>query len=97
MLVLLVATLRGEHSPIGSANHGERALSLFDHFSPRYQYRYRPEEMRQMFEAEGLVEVQETTLANEARHMVAFVGRKPTSAATPEQTSTRPLAQAGVR
>jgi SAM-dependent methyltransferase/uncharacterized protein YbaR (Trm112 family) len=77
VLVRLVARLRGESSPIGSASVGERALSLFDNFSPRYQYRYRPEQVRKMFEAAGLIEIQDTTLANEARHMVAFVGRSP--------------------
>lgn len=77
MLVLLVARLRGEDSPIGSASRGERALSLFDNFSPRYQYRYEPDEMRKMFEAAGLAEIQETTLGNEARHMVAFAACKP--------------------
>jgi len=76
-LVMLVARLRGENSPIESASRGERALSLFDNFSPRYQYRYTPQEVRQMFEATGLLNVQDTTLANEARHMVAFVANKP--------------------
>jgi 2-polyprenyl-3-methyl-5-hydroxy-6-metoxy-1,4-benzoquinol methylase/uncharacterized protein YbaR (Trm112 family) len=76
-LVLVVARLRGERSPIGAASRGERALSLFDNFSPRYQYRYRPQDMRRMFEAAGLTEIAETTLANEARHMVAFAARKP--------------------
>ena len=77
ILVRLVARLRDENSPIGSASRGERALSLFDNFSPRYQYRYTPEQMRQMLEAAGLIEIQDTTLANEARHMVAFTARKP--------------------
>jgi SAM-dependent methyltransferase/uncharacterized protein YbaR (Trm112 family) len=76
-LVLLVARLRGEKSEIASASIGERALSLFDNFSPRYQYRYSPQEIRQMFEAAGLTEIQDTTLANEARHMVAFAASKP--------------------
>jgi 2-polyprenyl-3-methyl-5-hydroxy-6-metoxy-1,4-benzoquinol methylase/uncharacterized protein YbaR (Trm112 family) len=76
-LVRLVARLRGESSPIGAASHGERALSLFDNFSPRYQYRYRPQEMRTMFQKAGLEGVTETTLANEARHMVAFAGHMP--------------------
>jgi uncharacterized protein YbaR (Trm112 family)/SAM-dependent methyltransferase len=75
-LVVFVARLRGERSPIGAASRGERALSLFDNFSPRYQYRYRPQEMRAMFEKAGLIEIAETTLANEARHMVAFAARK---------------------
>jgi 2-polyprenyl-3-methyl-5-hydroxy-6-metoxy-1,4-benzoquinol methylase/uncharacterized protein YbaR (Trm112 family) len=76
-LVIFVARLRGENSPIASASRGERALSLFDHFSPRYQHRYRPQEVRHMFEAAGLIEIQDTTLENEARHMVAFAARKP--------------------
>ena len=76
-LVLAVAQLRGENSPIASASRGERALSLFDNFSPRYQYRYTAKEMRQMFEAAGLVDIRDTTLANEARHMVAFTARTP--------------------
>jgi SAM-dependent methyltransferase/uncharacterized protein YbaR (Trm112 family) len=80
-LVRLVARLRGESSPIGAASRGERALSLFDNFSPRYQHRYRPEQVRRMFEAAGLGDVNDTTLENEARHMVAFVGVKHGSAA----------------
>ena len=80
-LVLFVARLRGERSPIKAASRGERALSLFDNFSPRYQHRYRPEEVRRMLEAARLDGVTETTLENEARHMVAFVGIKPVAAA----------------
>ncbi len=76
-LVLLVARARGEELIIGSTSRGERALSLFDNYSPRYQYRYTPEQVRRMFESAGLVDIQDTTLENEARHMVAFVGRKP--------------------
>jgi 2-polyprenyl-3-methyl-5-hydroxy-6-metoxy-1,4-benzoquinol methylase/uncharacterized protein YbaR (Trm112 family) len=76
-LVLIVARLRGETSAIASASRGERALSLFDNFSPRYQYRYTGAEVRQMFETAGLVDIRDTTLANEARHMVAFTARTP--------------------
>jgi SAM-dependent methyltransferase/uncharacterized protein YbaR (Trm112 family) len=76
-LVRGVARLRGEETPITKANRRERAVSLFDHLSPRYQYRYRPHEVRERFEAAGLESVKEVTLANEARHMVAFVGRRP--------------------
>jgi SAM-dependent methyltransferase len=75
-LVLLVARCRGEKSPIREASMRERAVSMFDHFSPRYQYRYTPEQMRRMFEAAGLVNIKDVTLANEARHVVAFVGNK---------------------
>lgn len=95
VLVLLVARLRGENSPVASATRGERSLSLFDNFSPRYQYRYTPQQVRLMFEAAGLMDIQDTTLANEARHMVAFVARKPAPYATTiEQSvakSTAPL------
>jgi SAM-dependent methyltransferase/uncharacterized protein YbaR (Trm112 family) len=76
-LVRFVARLRGEKSPIAQATRGERALSLFDNFSPRYQFRYKPQQMLRMFEAAGLNEIRDTTLANEARHMVAFTARKP--------------------
>src|SRR5207248_8614258 len=76
-LVLLVARMRGEDSLIASATRGERALSLYDNFSPRYQYRYHPEEVQEMFQHAGLINIQDTTLANEARQMVAFVGLRP--------------------
>jgi 2-polyprenyl-3-methyl-5-hydroxy-6-metoxy-1,4-benzoquinol methylase/uncharacterized protein YbaR (Trm112 family) len=76
-LVLVVARMRHEASPIASASRGERALSLFDNFSPRYQHRFSPDEVRGMFEAAGLTEIRDTTLANEARHMVAFTARAP--------------------
>jgi 2-polyprenyl-3-methyl-5-hydroxy-6-metoxy-1,4-benzoquinol methylase/uncharacterized protein YbaR (Trm112 family) len=80
-LVRFVARLRGEVSPIAVASRGERALSLFDNFSPRYQYRFAPEEVRQMLEAAGLIEIRDTTLANEARHMVAFTAQMPPKSA----------------
>jgi hypothetical protein len=77
LAVRLVARLRGEDTPITRANRRERAVSLFDHFSPRYQYRYRPQEVRERFVAAGLEDVKDVTFDNEKRHMVAFVGRKP--------------------
>jgi SAM-dependent methyltransferase/uncharacterized protein YbaR (Trm112 family) len=83
-LVLLVAWCRSEKSPIRRANRRERAISLFDHLSPRYQYRYTPEQVRDRFIRAGLREVEDVTLENEARHMVAFVGVKgPEPAAAP--------------
>jgi SAM-dependent methyltransferase/uncharacterized protein YbaR (Trm112 family) len=72
--VRLVARLRGERTRIHEASRRERAISLFDNYSPRYQYRYTPEEVRAMFERARLRNVRDVTLANEARHMVAFVG-----------------------
>ena len=75
-LVLVVARLRGEASPLATASRGERALSLFDNFSPRYQFRYTADQVARLFTAAGLRDVRDVTLANEARHMVAFVGTR---------------------
>lgn len=76
-LVRLVAALRHERPMLADATLRERAVSLFDNFSPRYQFRYRPDEIERFFAAAGFEDVQDTTLANEMRHMVAFVGVKP--------------------
>ncbi|HET6724716.1 MAG TPA: methyltransferase domain-containing protein [Gammaproteobacteria bacterium] len=75
-LVHLVAALRGERPMLARCTRRERALSLFDNYSPRYQFRYRPQEIKRFFADMGMEEVQDTTLANEARHMIAFVGVK---------------------
>lgn len=75
-LVVLVAWLRREKSPIRHASRRERAVSMFDHFSPRYQFRYRPEELKKTLESNGLRNVRDVTFDNEARHMIAFLGDK---------------------
>jgi len=77
LAVRIVAALRGEKTPITQANRRERAVSLFDNYSPPYQYRYHPHEVEAKFKEAGLEAVKDVTFANEARHMVAFVGRKP--------------------
>jgi SAM-dependent methyltransferase/uncharacterized protein YbaR (Trm112 family) len=76
-LVRLVARCRGEETIIHQASYRERAVSLFDNFSPPYQFRYTPEQFQAMMAGEGLTNLHDVTLANEARHMVAFVGTKP--------------------
>ena len=81
LAVRAVAKLRREPTPIATANRRERAVSLFDNYSPPYQYRYHPHEVEAKFRAAGLEGVKDVTFANEARHMVAFVGRKPAPAA----------------
>jgi 2-polyprenyl-3-methyl-5-hydroxy-6-metoxy-1,4-benzoquinol methylase/uncharacterized protein YbaR (Trm112 family) len=92
-LVLLVARMRGEQSPIRDFSRRERAISMFDNYSPRYQFRYRPEEVRQVFEEAGLVGVKDVTLDNEKRHMVAFVGTRPPGAAgIPQEIESRTTA-----
>ena len=75
-LVAFVSSLRGESTPLTHATRRENAVSMFDNYSPRYQYRYRPEQVASMFTAAGLKNVKDVTLPNEMRHMVAFVGDK---------------------
>jgi SAM-dependent methyltransferase/uncharacterized protein YbaR (Trm112 family) len=87
--VRAVAWMRGEATPITQASRRERAVSLFDNYSPRYQYRYHPHEVEARFRAAGLEQVKDVTFDNEARHMVAFVGRKP-----PAGSAAAPLGQA---
>jgi SAM-dependent methyltransferase len=75
--VRAVAWLRREPTAIHQASRRERAVSMFDNYSPRYQHRYTPSQVRRMFETAGLSSVRDVTLENERRHMVAFVGRRP--------------------
>lgn len=75
-LVHVVATFRGERPMLSKATTRERAVSLFDNYSPRYQFRYHADEIRRFFEVAGMDAIEDTTLENEARHMVAFVGLK---------------------
>lgn len=89
-LVIGVARLRGEVSRIRDATRRERALSLFDNFSPRYQFRYQPHEVEAMLRRAGVAEAKNVTLDNEKRHMVAFVGTKEAS----HVSSDRPLGTA---
>ncbi len=70
-----VARLRGERSPIGEFSSRERLVSLFDNFSPRYQYRYTSEQVLAMFANARLDDAREVTLENERRHSVGVVGR----------------------
>ncbi len=69
-----VARLRGEQSPIGEFSRRERLISLFDNFSPRYQYRYTSEQVLALFRDVGLGAAREVTLDNEWRHSVGVVG-----------------------
>ena len=75
-IIRVVAWCRGESTPLPGFSRRERAISMFDHFSPKYQYRYTPEQVLAMFERAGVTGAKDVTLENEARHMVAFVGNK---------------------
>lgn len=86
-LVHVVALFRGERPMLSKATTRERAVSLFDNYSPRYQFRYHANEIRRFFEDAGMDEIEDTTLGNEARHMVAFVGVKHASRSAAENDS----------
>lgn len=86
-LVHIVAAVRGERPMLSKATTRERAVSLFDNYSPRYQFRYHAHEIRQFFEDAGMDAIEDTTLDNEARHMVAFVGVKHGASAEVPATS----------
>ena len=71
----LVHRLRGEAPPPRSTAR-ERAVQMFDNYSPRYQYRHTVPEIVHLFESVGYEDVRDVTLPNEARHMLAVLGRR---------------------
>ncbi|HSU80878.1 MAG TPA: hypothetical protein VLR69_00600, partial [Thermoanaerobaculia bacterium] len=71
----LMHLLRGEPAP-PKATARERAVQMFDNYSPRYQYRHTVPEILELFRSEGYTELRDVTLDNEARHMLAVLGRK---------------------
>jgi 2-polyprenyl-3-methyl-5-hydroxy-6-metoxy-1,4-benzoquinol methylase/uncharacterized protein YbaR (Trm112 family) len=72
----LMHLLRGEPSP-PQATARERAVQMFDNYSPPFQYRHTVPEIVELFKSEGYVDMRDVTLDNEARHMLAVLGRKP--------------------
>jgi len=74
----LMHSLRGEKAP-PRATARERAVQMFDNYSPRYQYRHTVPEIMELFRSEGYVDLADVTLDNEARHMLAVLGRRPTA------------------
>jgi SAM-dependent methyltransferase/uncharacterized protein YbaR (Trm112 family) len=92
----LVHRLRREPPPPRSTTR-ERAVQMFDNYSPRYQYRHTVLEIVHLFESVGYEDVRDVTLPNEARHMLAVLGRRaesdsvrqpPTSADVLRQSSS---------
>jgi 2-polyprenyl-3-methyl-5-hydroxy-6-metoxy-1,4-benzoquinol methylase len=71
----LMHRLRGEAAP-PKATARERAVQMFDNYSPKYQYRHTVPEILELFRSEGFEDLRDVTLANEARHMLAVLGRK---------------------
>jgi 2-polyprenyl-3-methyl-5-hydroxy-6-metoxy-1,4-benzoquinol methylase/uncharacterized protein YbaR (Trm112 family) len=71
----LVHRLRGEAAP-PKATARERAVQMFDNYSPKYQYRHTVPEIMDLFRSEGYENLKDVTLDNEARHMLAVLGTK---------------------
>lgn len=66
----LIHYLRREPAPPRSTAR-ERAVQMFDNYSPRYQHRHTVPEIVALFESEGYEDIKDVTLPNEARHMFA--------------------------
>lgn len=88
----LMHFLRREPAP-PTATARERAVQMFDNYSPKYQYRHTVPEIMELFRSEGFEDLRDVTLANEARHMLAVLGRR---SVTPE-VAAEPATQAAAR
>jgi 2-polyprenyl-3-methyl-5-hydroxy-6-metoxy-1,4-benzoquinol methylase/uncharacterized protein YbaR (Trm112 family) len=71
----LMHFLRGEPAP-PKATARERAVQMFDNYSPRFQYRHTVPEILDLFKSDGYTDLRDVTLDNEARHMLAVLGRR---------------------
>jgi 2-polyprenyl-3-methyl-5-hydroxy-6-metoxy-1,4-benzoquinol methylase/uncharacterized protein YbaR (Trm112 family) len=91
----LMHWLRGEPAPPG-ATARERAVQMFDNYSPKYQYRHTVPEIMDLFRSEGFEDLMDVTLANEARHMLAVLGRRAVVPEVPE-VAAEPATQAAAR
>jgi ubiquinone/menaquinone biosynthesis C-methylase UbiE/uncharacterized protein YbaR (Trm112 family) len=92
----LMHFLRGEPAPPKAITR-VRAVQMFDNYSPRYQYRHTVPEIMDLFKSEGYKDFKDVTLDNEARHMLAVLGRKKLegeAVTEPERTQEK-SAQAG--
>jgi 2-polyprenyl-3-methyl-5-hydroxy-6-metoxy-1,4-benzoquinol methylase/uncharacterized protein YbaR (Trm112 family) len=71
----LMHFLRREPAP-PKATARERAVQMFDNYSPKYQYRHTVPEIMELFRSAGYDNLKDVTLANEARHMLAVLGTR---------------------
>lgn len=88
----LMHFLRREPAP-PKATARERAVQMFDNYSPKYQYRHTVPEIMELFRSEGFEDLKDVTLANEARHMLAVLGRKSVTS----EVAAEPATQAAAR
>lgn len=82
LLSRLMHFLRGEPAP-PRATARERAVQMFDNYSPRYQYRHTVPEILELFRSAGYVDLKDVTLDNEARHMLAVLGTRAAAETVP--------------
>jgi peptidoglycan/xylan/chitin deacetylase (PgdA/CDA1 family) len=89
----LMHLLRRQPAP-PKATARERAVQMFDNYSPRFQYRHTVPEIMELFRSEGYTGLRDVTLDNEARHMLAVLGRKQLEGETvTESTVPEPAVQ----
>ncbi|HKH43242.1 MAG TPA: methyltransferase domain-containing protein [Thermoanaerobaculia bacterium] len=91
----LMHFLRGEPAP-PQATARERAVQMFDNYSPKFQYRHAVPEIMELFRGAGYENLKDVTLENEARHMLAVLGTRTAEATArvPEEEA-KPAASAG--
>jgi ubiquinone/menaquinone biosynthesis C-methylase UbiE/uncharacterized protein YbaR (Trm112 family) len=91
----LMHLLRGEPAP-PRATARERAVQMFDNYSPKYQYRHTVPEILELFRSAGYENPKDVTLENEARHMLAVLGtRSAEETVRVAEEETKPAAPAG--
>lgn len=88
--------LRGEPAP-PRATARERAVQMFDNYSPKYQYRHTVPEILELFRSAGYENLKDVTLENEARHMLAVLGTRTAEGTVrvAEEEEAKPAAPAG--
>ncbi len=91
----LMHLLRGEPAP-PRATARERAVQMFDNYSPKFQYRHTVPEILELFRSAGYENLKDVTLDNEARHMLAVLGTRAAEEKV-RVTEEAPQRAAGVR
>lgn len=89
----LMHLLRREPAP-PRATARERAVQMFDNYSPPFQYRHTVPEIMKLFRSEGYGDIQDVTLDNEARHMLAVLGRKKEGETAVQTAAAEPVREA---
>ena len=90
----LMHFLRGEPAP-PQATARERAVQMFDNYSPKFQYRHTVPEIMDLFRSAGYENLKDVTLENEARHMLAVLGTRTAEVAVRVPEEAKPAASAG--